>query len=205
MNIKRTSFRFFTRTGLLVLLIFTFVLGGFSQSVADIARRERQRQNANQSKVVVTSNVNNVANNKAATQQAPSAPAAPTSTPATNSPTAPQAAPAAPATPTSKPGEVTDRLGHNEKFWRDRFQKARDDLKRAESKAELSDLRIKQLNTDLLQQSNVYNRENRIGADLTATQKDLDDAKRDVEVAKKQISDLEEELRRAGGPAGWAR
>jgi len=205
MNIERTSFRFFTRTGWLVLLIFASVLSGFSQSVADIARRERQRQNSNQSKVVVTSSTSNVANNKATTQQAPAAPVTNGAAPAANAATAPQATPATPTTPAAKPGEVTDRLGHNEKFWRDQFQKTRDDLKRAESKAELYDLRIKQLNTQLLQQSDVYNRENRIGAALTTTQKDLDDAKKDVETAKKKISDLEEELRKAGGPAGWAR
>ena len=67
------------------------------------------------------------------------------------------------------------------------------------------DLKIKQLNTDMLQYSSFYNREYRLGPDIAATQKELEDARKESELANKKIIDLEDELRKSGGPAGWAR
>ena len=176
------------RLGLLILVLFTSVLSSFAQSVADVARKERQRQQSTKSRVLVNANV-----------------AMPTtaSTPATNT-TAP-AATATPATSPAKPGELTDRNGRTERFWREAFDKARADLKRAEARVELLDLKVKQINTDMLQYSNFYNRENRLGVELTAAKNDLENARKELEQARKKLSDLEEELRRSGGPAGWAR
>ena len=57
----------------------------------------------------------------------------------------------------------------------------------------------------LLQLSSFYNREYRLGPELTAAQNELEAAKKDAEQANKKVSDLEDELRRSGGPAGWAR
>jgi methylphosphotriester-DNA--protein-cysteine methyltransferase len=98
-----------------------------------------------------------------------------------------------------------DNKGRDEKYWRTEFQKARDALKKAEDSAQLLDLKIKELNTQLLRQSDMYNREYRLGPEIAATQQQLDDAHKQVEEANKRISDLQDELRRSGGPAGWAR
>ena len=105
----------------------------------------------------------------------------------------------------AKPVAVTDNKGRDEKYWRTTFQKARDDLKRAEARVEILDLRVKDLNTQLLRRSDMYNRENRLGPEIAAAQKDLEDARKEAEQAKKKITDLEDELRRSGGPAGWGR
>jgi hypothetical protein len=155
-----------------------------AQSVADIARRERDRQRTVQSKVAITSSES--------TTVASSTPAG-----AASAATAPAA--------TSKPGLPQPGQARDENYWRSAFQRARDDAKRAEARAAVLDLRIKQLNTDMLQYSSFYNREYRLGPELTAAQKELEDARREAEQARKKINDLEEELRRSGGPAGWAR
>jgi hypothetical protein len=44
-----------------------------------------------------------------------------------------------------------------------------------------------------------------VGKEIADTQKQLDDAHKEADQANKKISDLEDELHRAGGPPGWAR
>jgi hypothetical protein len=172
------------KKGIFVFLVLTFALDCFSQSIADIARQERERQRTSKSKVAVIG-----WGTTASTVKTPSANAAT----AAEAPTGP------------KPLTITDNKGRDEKFWRTAFQNAREDVKRAEARVEILDLRLKGLNTQLLQQSDIYNRENRIGAETTAAQQALEQARKDLEQAKKKVIDLEDELRRSGGPAGWAR
>jgi DNA gyrase/topoisomerase IV subunit A len=168
----------------LALIVLTFALDCFAQSVADIARKERQRQQTAKSKVVVIGS-----GTRATIEPTPAAKPSPAS--GTNS--------------APKSTGVTDNKGRDEKYWRTTFQNARDDLKRAEARAEILDLRVKGLNTQLLQRTDIYNRENRLGPEITSTQKELEDARKEAEQAKKKLTDLEDELRRSGGPAGWAR
>jgi FlaA1/EpsC-like NDP-sugar epimerase len=168
--------------------VFAVLLGfasiSMAQTVAEIARKERERQKSVQSKAVVIG-----AGNRTSTTG--------TMAPATT-PTPPQAGGVKPVTP-------TDANGKDEKYWRAQFQQARDNLKRAEARAEVLDLRIKDLNTQLLRQSDIYNRENRLGVEIAMTQKDLDAARKEAEQAKQKLVDLENDLRKAGGPPGWAR
>jgi DNA repair exonuclease SbcCD ATPase subunit len=171
-------------TGIVALFICTLATNSFAQSIADLARKERQRQQTAKSKVVVRG----VGGANATTVQG-------SPTPAT----------AGTASAMPKPVTATDNKGRDEQFWRTAFQNAREDLKRAEQKVQILDLRQKQLNTQLLQQSDIYNRENRIAAETTAAQKAMEDALKELDQAKKKISDLEEELRKSGGPPGWAR
>ena len=172
-------------TGIVALFVFTLASNSFAQSIADVARKERERQQTSKSKVVVRG----VGGTSATTVQGS------TSSPAT----------AGTASSAPKPVTITDSKGRDEQFWRKAFQNAREDLKRAEAKVQILDLRQKELNTQLLQQSEVYNRENRIGAEMTGAQKAMEDARKELDQAKKKITDLEEELRRSGGPPGWAR
>src|SRR5262245_20169661 len=165
---------------LLFFMVVLFAADCLAQSVADIARQERERQKSAKSRVVATSyGTSNIAST--ATKPVPA------------------------ATATEKPGAATANNGKDEKYWRAAFQTARDNAKRAAARVELLDLKIKQLNTDMLQYSSFYNREYRLGPDIAAAQKELEDARKESELAQKKITDLEEELRKSGGPAGWAR
>ena len=175
---------------LLSLLIFSFETS--AQTIADIARKERARQKQFQEQ-----NRRTYTNATATVAPAPPRPAesaAGETTPAVKT----DAAPAEPAGP-------VDNQGRGEKYWRDQFQKTREDLRRAEEKVQLLEARVKELNTQLLNRSDIYNRENRIGAEITAAQKDLDAARIEAEQARNKISNFEEELRGAGGLPGWAR
>ena len=170
------------------LCLFAFALDCTAQTVADIARKERDRQKRLHSTVVVAGGVTTATSAATSTNTAPTNPAG-TSTNAE----------------APKPVGPVDNKGRDEKYWRTEFQKARDTLKRAADNAQLLDLKVKQLNTQLLRQSDMYNREYRLGPEITETQKQLDDAHKQVDEANKRISDLEDELRRSGGPPGWAR
>ena len=174
-----------------ILLLLTFAVDASAQTIADIARRERARQKQVQNKGTYTNSTT------PATLTPPTAAgaAAPAQT------TAEKPADAAAA----KPAGPVDNRGRDEKYWRDAFQKARTDLKRAEDNVQILEGKVKDLNTQVLRQSDVYNRENVIGSQITATQKELDTAKKDAEQARAKVTSLEEELRTTGGLPGWAR
>jgi hypothetical protein len=78
-------------------------------------------------------------------------------------------------------------------------------LKRAEDQRLVLELKRNELNTEMLRQSDVYNRENIIRVALNALEIELAAARRQVDTAVQKLADLEEELRRSGGLPGWAR
>lgn len=169
-----------------VIFLFLFALDCSAQTLADIARRERERQKQLHSTVVVASG-------------------ATTTTAASTSSTTAVTTPPAAASRTAAPTGPVDGKGHDEKYWRQQFDKARDVAKKADDKVQLLDLKVKDLNTQLLRQSDIYNREYRLGPEIAETQKQLDDARKEADDARKKLADLEDELRRSGGPPGWAR
>jgi len=69
----------------------------------------------------------------------------------------------------------------------------------------LLDLRVRDLNVQYLRQGDVYNRENLIGSEINSAQKELEEARKQADQAKQRLVDLEDELRKAGAPPGWAR
>ena len=167
---------------LFILLLLAFALDCSAQTLADVARQERERRKRLHSQVVVASGTTTTTT---------------ASTGSTGS-TAAVVAPAAPAGP-------TDNKSRDEKYWRAQFQKARDDVRKAEERVQLLDLKVKELNTQVLRQSDVYNREYRLGPEIADAQKQLDESRKAVDQAKKKITDLEDELRRSGGLPAWAR
>jgi hypothetical protein len=161
----------------MMTVLLSFAASGFAQSIADAARRERDRQRQAKSTVTVLGS----GSRTAMTSSEPASGAA------------------------VKPVVPTDNQGRDEKYWRAAFQQARDELRRAEEKAAVLDLRLKELNTQMLRQSDVYNREYRLGPEIVSTQKQLEAERQTVEQAKKKLSDLEQDLRKSGGLPGWAR
>jgi len=170
---------------LVVLLIALLVTSAvcWAQSLADVARKERERQRQVQSSATYSNS----------------------GTTATVSTTSSSTVPSIGIPSATQAAGPTDNQGRDENYWRTTFQKAREDVKRAEEKLQLLDLKIKDLNSQLLQRSDIYNRENTIGPQITASQAELDRARNEAEAAKQKIIDLEEELRRSGGLPGWAR
>lgn len=158
-----------------------------AQGLADLARKERARQ----SNVESTRTLNNESVTAGPLTPSP----AKAQTPAT-----PAAAPAE-----AKPAGPTDSQGRNEKYWRDAFTQARGDLSRAQAEAKAAEIRLNQANKDYLQRSDIFNKEQQIGDEIKAADTELKAARTRITAAEGKIASLEDELRRSGGPAGWAR
>jgi chromosome segregation ATPase len=168
---------------LTIVVLFCLVsLDCFAQSLADVARKERERQKQTQTRNVI------VERGVATTTAAGTAATAETT-----------------PLPALTPGEFKDNNGHNEKYWRDRFQQTRNDAARATARAQMLENKLKELNSQYLNRTDIYNRENVVGKEIADTQKQVEDARKEADQANQKITDLEDELHRAGGPPGWAR
>lgn len=191
------------------------------QTIADMARRERAKRRAAQTQTPQKSlpitnstlKVNAPAPEEVkppaepvtptaptatatATAAAPVSPPAPISPAAITPPTAPP--PAEAAAPPSKEPPARD-----EKWWRERFDKARAEVRRSENQVAVSELEYNAANREFLTTS--YDPDGRGPAAIAASKKKMDDAKKRLDEARSKLVQLEEELRRAGAPAGWAR
>jgi hypothetical protein len=181
--------------GFVYMLLVTFAATASAQTLADTARKERERQKQVRSTITRTSDMRGVVVTTGAGTAAATMGVSAVTGAGTGSTT----------TAAQKPTGPVDNLGRDETYWRGVFQSARDDVKRAEERVQVLDLRIKDMTTQLLQNSIIYNREYRIGPEVAAAQQDLDGARKDAEAARQRILALEDELRRAGGLPGWAR
>ncbi len=98
-----------------------------------------------------------------------------------------------------------DKDPKSEAYWRKRFKKTRDKL--AQSEQEL-DVMQRELNKDQVQyypdpQTALMQQHDR--SDINDKTAKIDAKKKEIEDLKQQLSDMEDELRKAGGDPGWAR
>lgn len=166
-----------------LLLLGYFSVGASAQTIADYARQERARRQSQQKSPVIT------------TQMIRSTPAATTDvTP--GEPAKPVAA--QPTPPAAPAGDTRD-----EKWWRDAFTKAREEVKRAEDRIAVLDNELKTVNREFLQRS--FDPDNSGPRAIADTTTRLEAAKKDLDTARGKVSQLEEDMRRAGAPPGWVR
>ena len=167
-------------------------MGTLEQSLADVARQERERQKGVQSSTLITNDdLRGRIRPEGSPEEAPAEEAAPAST--------------GTQPPSSTRSGVTDRQGRDEQYWREAFRKAREDLKRAQDQVRALELRSSELNTQLLRQSDMYNREYRLHPEISATQLEIEKTREEVQAARRAIATLEIALRRLGGLPGSAR
>jgi len=203
-----------------VLFVICWSAALQAQTIADIARQERAKRN--NAPKTTTAPVNNARVAKAkpgavvgeplpATTPVPSATAAPDPAPALKvSPIPPTAAPtqaanpdkpadAKPAEPKTEPKKDT----RDEQWWRGQFEKARIEIRRAENQVAVSQLELNAANRDYL--TRAYDPDGRGPTAIGAATAKLDAAKKSADEARTNLAQLEEDLRRSGAPAGWAR
>ncbi|MGA2481809.1 MAG: hypothetical protein ABSF92_01660 [Candidatus Acidiferrales bacterium] len=166
------------------------------ESVADAARKAREQKKAEPKPAKVVTNDDLGSSPSATSGSQTPAPSAATST--ENS-----------ATSEGQAGERSRTEpasgDKNEEYWRKRFADARADLARGEKELDILQREwerdLKQSYTDpqkAMQEQ--YNRK-----ELNEHAAAIDAKKKEVEQLKQKISDLEDELRAAGGDSGWAR
>jgi len=161
-----------------------------NQDVAAAARRSREQQKtaAKPAKVVTNDDF-------------PSPPA-PTSTPASDTKATAEGKQDADQPSAEQEAENDPK---SEAYWRKRFRKLHDKL--AQSEKEL-DILQRELDKNQVQYYSDPQKalvEQHARADINEGTTKIDAKKKEIESLKQQLSDLEDELRKAGGDPGWAR
>jgi hypothetical protein len=186
----------------LVTLTLCLSVCASAQTIADIARRERARQQPQSNVTITNADLKKKTPVTAAEEKKPGETQAATpatgTTPNTTTTTAVTPSPTPAATPAAGSSDTRD-----EKWWRDKFDAARTDIRRAENQVALAQLEVNSANRDY--QTRSYDPGN-VGLTAIATaQKKLDDANKAVAAGRAKLAQLENDLRQAGAPAGWAR
>ncbi len=180
---------------LLALAAFT-VLPALAQQdqsadpVADAARKAReQKKNAPPPKKVYT---NDDIPSAAQTGPAPAAnPSGDASQPAdTNTPAA---------------GSDDEKVKDPQAYWRKRFQKARDNLAKAEKELDVLQRELDKNQVQYYSDPQKALMQQHDRSDINGGQAKIDAKKKEIDSLNQQLADLEDELRKAGGNPGWAR
>ena len=178
------------------VLLSSVVAAGQTPTLGEVAKKEAERRKAQPTAGKVYTN-----KDLPASAQKPGAAAA-----------MPAADPASPATP-ADPVEAAEqkaaepKAGAEEKgeaYWKGRVTAAREELRRSEMFAAALQTRINTLNKDFASRDNPAQRA-RTGEERTEALTELTRVRQDVDRARKQIADIEEEARKSGVPPGWLR
>ena len=169
------------------------------QTLGEVAKKEAERRKAQPQTGKVYTN-----KDLPASAQKPATANPSTETPA-QTPTDPVAAATEQKAEDGKaPGDKPQGDQKDQAYWKDRMATAREELRRSEMFAEALQTRVNTLNKDFNSRDNPAQR-SAIGADRTEALNELTRVKQDVERGKKQVTDIEEEARKAGVPPGWVR
>ena len=156
-------------------------------SLGELAKQEQERRKTQKTPAKVYTK-----------KDLPPSPPSPPPPPAGSSTTAPPADESKQAE--KKPAEDEK----DEAWWKNRISQVREEQRRNEMFAEALQTRINSLSTDFVNRDDPYQRA-KIGEDRDKAIAELARVKADVDRAKKQIEDIEEEARKAGVPPGWLR
>jgi type IV secretory pathway VirB10-like protein len=159
-----------------------------AQSLGDVAKKEEQRRKT------VKSSGKVYTNDQLKADPTPSVPA----TSAAGTTPAPAASAPAPA-----PSDDSTDKG-DEKTWRKRIADARDALQRSQAFADALQSQLNALSSDFVNRVDPAQRQ-QIANKRDSVLAELDRVKKEVAAQNKAISDIQEQARRAGVPAGWVR
>lgn len=172
-----------------------------AQSLGDVAKKETERRQVAKpaSKVITNTDLPNVP-----------PPSSPPPAPAPVSVTASDVSTGGTATVDGKPGDkdAADKDAKpdakDQKYWSNRMKTLQDDQSRDKLFADSLQSRINGLTADFVNRDDPYQRA-KIAKDRDDATKELDRVKKAIVDRTKSMSDLEDEARRAGVPAGWLR
>ena len=189
------------RTILLALVAVSLMASAaIAQSLGEVARQEEARRKAvgGPAKIYTNENI----------RPDPTSPSTPSAqaTPVPNDQpaTPPSGGTQAPDDKDKKEAEKKDDAKKDEGYWRDRIKNERDALDRAQTFADALQSRINGLSTDFAARDDPFQRAT-ISNDRNKALAELDRVKGEIQQHTKAITDIQEEARKAGVPAGWVR
>jgi len=157
---------------------------GLCQSLADLAKKEREKQQGKPKKVYTNDDLNKYEDLRSS---APATPAAQASDSAGKSSKAMLAG----------PDDTSERA------WSKRFIEAKARVRDSKTNAEALQTKLNDLNMKLLRQSDVLDRENVYGPLIAQAKKQIEENKGEAAAAQQGLDDLREELRKSGNPVSW--
>jgi hypothetical protein len=164
-------------------LLSVLAFPGLGQSLADLARKEREKQQDKPKKVYTNDDLRKYEDERS------SAPATPAVSPSTAEKSAKPAM--------SGPDDSIERA------WSKRFIEAKARVQESKSKADALQAKLNDLNLKLLRQSDVLDRENVYGPLIAQAKQQVEENKTEGAAAQQGLEDLREELRKSGNPASW--
>ena len=157
---------------------------GHCQSLADLAKKEREKQQGKPRKVYTNDDLNKYEDLRSSV---PATPAAQASDNAGKSSNAMLAGPD----------------DSSERAWSKRFIEAKARVRDSKTNAEALQTKLNDLNMKLLRQSDVLDRENVYGPLITQAKQQIEENKAEIAAAQQGLEDLREELRKTGNPVSW--
>jgi hypothetical protein len=114
------------------------------------------------------------------------------------------ATPSGNASPSAPAARATDPPKQDQAYWQNRIKEARDSVTRSQLFADSLQTRINSLWTDFVNRDNPVEKA-KLEQDRKTALAELDKVKKEIQDQQKKITEIEDEARRAGVPAGWLR
>ncbi len=195
------------------LLLAALASTGYSQSLADLAKKEKERRQATKTGAKVITN-----------EPSPKTPAAPVTTGAVPPAADDKAGATNPAAGTEKAAgegeqkaeaagaqkekpasdEPVDLFGRPESFWRQAFAEARQKVKSLENESNVLVLKLNDLHNKFFSESDGF-KQQAIQREIQKTFYEQDLNKKNLAKARADLDDLEREARKSGALPGWIR
>jgi hypothetical protein len=179
-----------------VLFLLAAAGSGYSQSLADLAKKEKERREKikTDAKVIDNTNSGKYRSGAVTTGTPPPGPGS------AHTDLDKDAAASSPSKPTSD--EPVDLQGRSEGFWRQTLADARKRVSDLENQANVLVLRLADLQTRFYRESDGF-KQQEIQREIQKTFYEQDLTKENLAKARDQVQDLEKEARKSGALPGW--
>jgi len=188
----------------LALWILSIAVLGYTQSLGDVAKKEKERREKMKAsaKVITMDDTARYANGSVSTTTLPPPPAAADAAKEKPEPEKPAGETPKGAAGAKNPEEATDVQGRPESYWRQTFADARQKVKELENKENVLVLKINDLQNRFFRTDDGFQRQ-ALQAELQKTFTERDQTGADLTKAKAQLDELDKEARKSGALPGW--
>ena len=187
----------------LVVVILSLGLTAYAQSLADLAKKEKERRDQvkTQARVITNAEAAKFMNHPVMTEAVATTAAVPKEGAEKDAVPEPSAKPESAAIKPSN-DEPTDFQGRPESFWRQTMSDARKKVKDLENESNVLILRMNELQNQFYRESNGF-RQQDFQRQIQKTIFEQDANKEKLAKARAELADLEKEAHKSGALPGW--